>query len=613
MNQQNASKFARHRNRNSSLRQRAIGMACQAAFLLPSMLVGAAALQAPAAVAAQPAANGAEQYARGRILVMPRAGLSEDEFAKVLAPHGGKGKKIGQSDLHVVELPGNASEKAVVERLNRHPHIKFAELDRLVTPNFVSNDPYMGSEWHLNKVGATTAWDTTQGAGVIIAILDSGVDGTHPDLAPQMVPGYNFYDNNTNTADVNGHGTAVAGVAAAATNNALGVAGVAGQARIMPVRIADANAYAYYSTIAKGVTYAADNGARVVNCSYGGVAGSATIQSAAQYLKNKGGLMFVSAGNNGIDENITPTTTMIAVSATDQNDYRTSWSSYGNFVSMAAPGITYTTSRGGYYDNWQGTSFSSPLTAGVAALMMAAKPSLGSADIEKLMFSTAVDIGAAGRDIYYGYGRVDAAAAVQAVLNTTVAVDTKAPTVSISNPIASASVTGVVPVNVNAADNVGVARVELKVNGSTVSVDSAAPFAFSWNSAGVPNGMANLVAYAYDAAGNVAASSTVAVNVANGTTVVARDTTAPKVKIANPVSGKVSGNVAVSSSAEDDSGAAGITQSIYVDGALVATGKGSSLAYNWNSRKASKGTHTIAVTARDAAGNSSTTSVSVMN
>ncbi|HEX8886348.1 MAG TPA: S8 family serine peptidase, partial [Noviherbaspirillum sp.] len=425
--------------------------------------------------------------------------------------------------------------------------------------------------------------------------------------------GYNFYDNNTNTDDVNGHGTAVAGVAAAATNNALGVAGVAGQARIMPVRVADANAYAYYSTIAKGVTYAADNGARVVNCSYGGVAGSSTIQSAAQYLKNKGGLMFVSAGNNGIDENITPTTTMIAVSATDQNDYRTSWSSYGNFVSMSAPGITYTTSRGGYYDNWQGTSFSSPLTAGVAALMMAAKPSLGSADIEKLMFSTAVDIGAAGRDIYYGYGRVNAAAAVQAAVNTTVAVDTQAPAVSISNPIAYASVTGVVPVNVSATDNVGVARVELKVNGSTVSVDSAAPFAFSWDSAGVPNGMANLVAYAYDAAGNVAASTTVAVNVANGTTVVAKDTTAPKLKIANPVSGKVSGNVAVSSSAEDDSGAAGITQWIYIDGTLVATGKGSSLAYNWNTRKASKGTHTIDVTARDAAGNTSTTSVSVMN
>jgi hypothetical protein len=280
---------------------------------------------------------------------------------------------------------------------------------------------------------------------------------------------------------------------------------------------------------------------------------------------------------------------------------------------MAAPGITYTTSRGGYYDTWQGTSFSSPLTAGVAALMMAAKPSLGSADIEKLMFSTAVDIGAAGRDIYYGYGRVNAAAAVQAAVNTTVAVDTQAPAVSISNPIAYASVTGVVPVNVSATDNVGVARVELKVNGSTVSVDSAAPFAFSWDSASVPNGMANLVAYAYDAAGNVAASTTVAVNVANGTTVVANDTSAPKVKIANPVSGKVSGNVSVSSSAEDDSGAAGITQWIYIDGALVATGKGSSLAYNWNTRKSSKGTHTIVVTARDAAGNTSTTSVSVMN
>ena len=613
MKQQYASKFALDRNRGASLRQRAIHSATRAAFALPALLLGAIALQAPAALAAQPAGAGAEQYARGRILVMPRAGLSEGELAKALSPHGGRGKKIGQSDLHVVELPANASEKAVVERLSKHPHIKFAELDRLVTPDFVANDPYMGSAWHLGKVGATTAWDTTQGAGIIIAILDSGVDGSHPDLAGQMVPGYNFYDNNTNTADVNGHGTAVAGVAAAATNNGMGVAGVAGQARIMPVRIADANAYAYYSTIAKGVTYAADNGARVVNCSYAGVAGSATIQSAAQYLKNKGGLMIVSAGNNGVNENITPTTTMIAVSATDQYDNRTSWSSYGSFVAMSAPGITYTTSRGGSYGNWQGTSFSSPLVAGVAALMMAAKPSLDSAQLEKLMFSTSVDIGAAGRDMYYGHGRVNAAAAVQAAASATVAVDTQAPVVSISNPLAYSTATGVVPVNVSATDNVGVARVELKVNGSTVAVDSAAPFAFSWDSAGVPNGMANLAAHAYDAAGNVAASSTVAVNVANGAALVANDTTAPRIKIANPVSGKVSGTVSVSSSAEDDSGAAGITQWIHIDGKLVATGTGSSLAYSWNTRKATRGTHTIQVTARDAAGNGSSTSVTVTN
>jgi hypothetical protein len=498
-----------------------------AAIALPSLLAAAIVMQAPPAMAAQPVSVAAEQYARGRILVMPRAGLSDSEFAKVLAPHGGKGRKIGQSTLQVVELPAGASEKAVVERLSKHPHVKFAELDRLVKPDFVSNDPYFGSEWHLSKVGAPTAWDVSQGGGITIAILDSGVDGSHPDLAAQMVPGYNFYDNNTNTSDVNGHGTAVAGVAAATTNNAMGVAGIAGQAKIMPVRIADANAYAYYSTIAQGLTWAADNGARVANCSYGGVAGSSAIQSAAQYMKSKGGLVFVSAGNNGINEYLTPTTTMIPVSATDSNDVLTGWSSYGSFVAMSAPGITYTTSRGGYYDQWMGTSFSSPLTAGVAALMMAARPSLDGAQIEQLMYSTATDLGAAGRDIYYGYGRVNAAAAVQAVVASAPAVDTQAPVVGISAPLGSSTVSGVVAVDVSATDNVGVARVELRVNGTTVAVDNAAPFAFSWDSASVPNGMTNLVAYAVDAAGNAASSATVSVNDANATVVVATDTTPP--------------------------------------------------------------------------------------
>ena len=585
----------------------------QAAMTLPVLLAAALSLPAPSAGATPPAAAGVEQYARGRILVMPRAGLSADEFAKVLTPHGGRGRKVGQSDLHVVDLPGNGFEKAVVERLSRNPHVKYAELDRLVSPNFVANDPYAGSEWHLNKVNAPAAWDVTQGGGIVIAILDSGVDGTHPDLAAQMVPGFNFMDNNTNTADVNGHGTAVAGVAAASTNNGMGVAGVAGQARIMPVRIADANAYAYYSTIAQSITYAADHGARIANCSYGGVAGSAAIQSAAQYMKSKGGLVFVSAGNNGVDENILPTTAMIAVSATDETDNRTSWSSYGNFVSLAAPGITYTTSRGGNYDQWMGTSFSSPLAAGVAALMMAARPSLDGAQVEKLIFSTAVDIGAAGRDIYFGYGRVDALAAVKAAAASISTVDTQAPAVAISAPLGSSSVSGVVPVNVSATDNVGVARVELKVNGNTVAVDSAAPFALSWDSAGVVNGMASLVAYAYDAAGNVAASSAVSVNVANTVALVQKDTAAPKVRIANPLSGKVAGTVTISSSADDNSGPAGIRQSIYIDGVLVARASGSSLAYSWNTRKSVKGTHAIQAVAVDAAGNSSSASVSVSN
>ncbi|MBC7857424.1 MAG: S8 family serine peptidase [Burkholderiaceae bacterium] len=556
-------------------------------------------------------------YARGRILVQPNAGLSGAEFDAILKVHGGKGRKLGQSDLHLVELPGNASETAVIERLKHNPGIKFAELDRRVPHTLAVNDPYAGSEWHLAKVGANTAWDSTMGAGVTIAILDSGVDGAHPDLLPNMVPGFNTYDNNTNTADVCGHGTAVAGTAAAAANNGVGVAGIAGKAAIMPIRIAyfdtTANAcYGYISTIANGLTWAADHGARVANVSYGGVAGSATIQSAAQYMKNKGGLVFVSAGNNGVNENVTPTSTMVVVSATDQNDAKTSWSSYGSFVTLAAPGLSiYATTKGGTYQAWSGTSFSSPLSAGVAALMMSAQPSLDGAAIEQLMYSTAVDLGTAGRDQTFGYGRVNAAAAVKAALAAVGTPDTQAPASAIGAPLAGATVGGLVAVNVGASDNVGVTRVELKVNGSVVAVDDTAPYAFSWNSAGVANGMNNLVAVAYDAAGNVGSSAAVAVNVANSTTPVTTDTTAPVVRINNPVAGAVAGNVSISVSATDNSGAAGIRQTLYIDGVVKASATGGSLAYSWNTRKVAAGSHTIQVVARDAANNASSTSVLV--
>ena len=387
--------------------------------LLARPLACALGASALALIAGMPAASAADftdglrQYARGRILVEARAGLSNDDLEKVLKVHGGKRRKMGQSNIHVVDLPAGASEMAVVEQLRRNPNLKFVELDVRVKSTLAVTDPYVGSEWHLSKIGATTAWDTTQGAGVTIAILDSGVDMSHPDLVPNLVPGFNVYGNNTDTADVCGHGTAVAGSAAARTNNGVGVAGVAGQAKIMPIRIAYKDAasggcYAYASTIASGITYAADHGARIANVSYGPLAGNATIQSAAQYMKSKGGLVFVSAGNDGLDQNITPTTSLIAVSATDSNDAKASWSSFGTFISLAAPGAgIWTTSQGGAYGGWNGTSFASPVAAGVAALMMAAAPSLDGAQIEQALFSSAVDLGTAGRDPNYGYGRVE--------------------------------------------------------------------------------------------------------------------------------------------------------------------------------------------------------------
>jgi hypothetical protein len=548
-----------------------------------------------------------EQFAEGRIIVLPRAGLPEADLKKIV----GKARKIGQSDLYIVDVP-HGTERGMVARLEHNPHFKFAELDYIVSPDFIPDDPNYINAWHLPNIGAADAWDTAQGAGVTIAILDSGVEG-HPDLATRLVPGWNFYDNNSNTADIFGHGTKVAGASAAITNNALGVSGVAGQARIMPIRVAAPTGSAPVSAIASGITWAADRGARIANASFESIAGSASIQNASYYMKSKGGLVTVAAGNGGAALPYAESPALIAVSATDSNNNRASWSSYGPYVDVAAPGVSIaTTAMGNTYAWVHGTSFAAPVTAGVIALMMSANPGASNLEIEKVLCSTALDVGPMGRDSYYGCGRIDAAAAVLAVKAAT-DFDIEAPLISITSPGNDDSVSGLVPVNVSASDNRGVSRVELRVNSNVVAIDGASPFAFTWDSAGTINGTTNLVAYAYDAAGNVAASDPVQVNVANvSAPAPVKDTTPPAVKIINPVAGNVSSNVTVTVNASDNNGAAGLRLAISIDGAPVASGTGSTLSYNWNTRKKSEaGPHVIQVTARDAAGNSATATVSV--
>lgn len=552
-------------------------------------------------------------WARGRILVTPRAGLPARAFAKILKEHRGKVRRIGQSDLYIVDLP-EYTEESVIAELAHHPHLKFAELDQYVYPALTPTDPYFTSGWHLPKIQTPLAWDDSQGANVTIAVLDTGVDGNHPDLAPKMVPGWNFYENNSNTADVHGHGTSVAGAAAAATDNAIGVAGVAGQSKIMPIRVANSTGQATWSAISQGLTWAADNGARVANLSFLGVTASASARNAAQYMKDKGGLVVVSGGNTGALETYTVTTTMIPVSATDVNDNRASWSSYGDYIMLAAPGAgIWTTTRGGGYGTASGTSLSSPVAAGVIALMMSANPTMKNTDIENTLFTTAVDRGTSGWDRYYGYGRVDAAAAVQAVIESMPFVDTEAPIVSIIDPLGGATVSDLVPVSVDVTDNVGVVRAELWVNDTSVAVDTSAPFAFSWDSKGVANGTANLVVRAFDAADNVALSDVVSVNVNNYMPPVVTDTQPPVVEIINPVAGNVSGHVVVTVNASDNSGASGISLFVYIDDKLHVAGTGSTLSTRWNTRpnNIARGLHVIKAVAVDAAGNSSMTSVTV--
>ncbi|MHB8747461.1 MAG: S8 family serine peptidase [Gammaproteobacteria bacterium] len=440
----------------------------------------------------------------------------------------------------------------MAQQLALDPSVEFAEVDRRVPVQVTTaNDPYYANAWHLAKIGAPTAWDTAKGDGVIVAIIDSGVDSTHPDLAGKLVPGWNLYDNNSNTSDVYGHGTEVAGVVGALSNNSLGVTSVAWNTKLMPVRVSMSDGSAYLSTIANGITWAADHGANIANCSFATLTGSSTIQNAANYMRSKGGIVVVAAGNYGTLDSTPNTTAMISVSATDSRDALTSWSSYGPYVDVAAPGAGIgTTTNGGGYAAVSGTSFSSPMTAAVLALEKSANPALSNTQLESILESTAVDLGTPGYDYYFGYGRINAAAAVATVItNTTPVADTTAPTTNIASPTGGTTVSG------------------------TVSVKGT--------------------------------SATVTVNVSN-----LADTTAPTVTILNPIAGStVSGTVPVKLSSSDN--VAVTVLSLTIDGKLLMTSNSGTLSYSWNTRKIAYGTHTISAMAKDAAGNITNKSITV--
>ena len=536
-------------------------------------------------------------WAKGRLLIAPRAGLSVAEFENVLKPHNGKSKThLKKINTHIIELPAGADEVAIMRTLKKDNRLKYVELDMVVNHAASITDPYYSYSWALPKIQAPSSWDSVNGSGVTIAILDSGIDATHPDLAPNIVPGWNFYDNNSNTSDVTGHGTKVAGTAAMPANNSNGSAGIAWGAKIMPVRIGSPDGFTTWSIVAQGINWAADNGARVANISFDNLSGSSTVQSAAQYMRSKGGVVVVAAGNSGGLVDIAANDSMLSVAATDSNDLRASFSSYGAYIDISAPGVDiFAPSMGGGYSmNW-GTSFASPIVAATAALMISANNNISPADIDQILKSTALDLGAAGYDIYYGAGRVDAAKAVAAAQSTIkLNLDTQAPTILITSPTGG-TVAGSVPVDVSYSDNVGVTSVVLYVNGQKFATDSVAPFAFAWDTSTLASGTYTLVAYAYDAAGSAGVSPTVSVTIGS-------DTIAPVISSFNLTDGMtVSSKQAIKVTATDNQSVAKIVLSI--DGNQITTAYGSSLSYNWNTRNVAKGAHIVTVQAYDAANN----------
>jgi hypothetical protein len=509
--------------------------------------------------------------------------------------------------VKVLEVPEQALD-GVSLMLQRSGRFTFVERDFVAHSAAVPNDPSFASQWHLNKIQAPSAWGITTGTGVPIAIIDSGADITHPDLKPKLLPGWNFLTGNSNVSDtgaLGGHGTAVSGAAAAATNNLTGVAGVGWSNMIMPLVVLSSSDYASYSNIASAINYAADHGVRIISTSILGSASSTTLQSAVNYAWSKGAVVFAAAGNNSSSAPVYPAacTNVVAVSSTEPTDTFSSFSNYGNWITLSAPGdLILTTNLGGGYGSWYGTSLATPIAAAVGALALAEDPSLTASALVTLLKKNSDDLGAPGYDQYFGWGRVNAYRAVQAAKGGATTPDTTVPGVSITSPISGATETGTFAVQGTASDDVGVTNIQFYVDGSLVSSTAVSPFGFSWNSAGVANGTHTLTVKAYDAANNVGSAS-VTVNVNN-------DKTAPTVSIASPTTGAtLSATVNVTGSDTDN---VGVTKAqFFVDGVATASSTTSPFSFSWNTSTATNAVHTITVKAYDAAGNVGSAAVSI--
>ncbi len=323
-------------------------------------------------------------------------------------------ERIAKLDLEVVDIAKEKNIGDVISALSKDSRIEFIEPDFIATKVIIPNDSLYPQQWGLKKIQSEGAWNTTQGnTNVDIAILDTGIDDSHPDLAGKIATRANF----TTDPDIDGdgHGTHVAGIAAASTNNNLGIAGLGFNSRLISVKVLDNSGSGYYSWVTNGIIWASDNGAEVINLSLGGNSSSTTLRDAIRYAWNKGVVITAAAGNSNNRRALYPAyyNESIAVAATDQNDKKASFSSYGTWVDVAAPGVNIISTTGGDYQTWSGTSMATPYVAGVAGLVKSLHPDWSNSQIRNKIESSADKIAKTGS--YWVHGRINACKAVDCI------------------------------------------------------------------------------------------------------------------------------------------------------------------------------------------------------
>ena len=384
-----------------------------------------------APVSAEPSASSAP--ADG-LLVRFDPGTSDAAIRSAVTAAGGRIEESSGDTGYIKVSTGDRPAAEVQATLDRSPVVSEVGPNTIRYAAAVPNDPNFSSQnSYLQAMNLPAAWDTTTGnASMTMAIIDSGVQLNHPDLAGRLVPGWDFVNRDSDPSDDFGHGTMVAGIAAASTNNGRGVAGATWQGRIMPIKVLDSRGAADDENIAAGIRWAVDHGANVINLSLGGPGeGTGILQQSVNYATSRNVVVVAAAGNDG-DKSVAEATAphypaacagVIAVGATDAAGNHASFSSYGSWIDVVAPGAVTeipargitTTMRGSTYGAGSGTSFSAPLVAGVAFLMRSADPNADQATISNRLIASARDLGPAGFDAVYGTGMVDATAALAAV------------------------------------------------------------------------------------------------------------------------------------------------------------------------------------------------------
>lgn len=332
---------------------------------------------------------------------------------------------------HVHNLINAVSAKVPINKIGKiktNPNVEYVEIDQEATilgfPAEVAADQI--TPWGVLKIRSPEVHQTgNQGEGIKVCIIDTGIDYNHEDLKNNYKGGYNFVKNTTDPMDDHGHGTHVSGTVAA-LNNQLGVIGVAPGAYIYSLKALDQNGSGSYSNIISAIQWAVDNKMQIISMSLGGSGYSQAFDDACKRANDSGILIIAAAGNSNGDGSKDTVSypgkfdSVVAVAATDSNDARASFSSAGPAVEVAAPGVNVpsTVPKSGNlgdpsgYKNLNGTSMATPHISGTAALVMKAHPNISNKQVREILQKATIDLGNQGRDVFFGYGRIDAKAAV---------------------------------------------------------------------------------------------------------------------------------------------------------------------------------------------------------